>query len=131
MLCLIISEVLLVKNIGVFSLVFFIMIGCNNKKPESLITKKDMVAILIDLHMAEAKVNSLSLSSDSAHGLFKVFEKQLYDKYQVTDSIYLKSFNYYLNELDAMDDIYTSVVDTLIRRQKMIDPSISERARFN
>lgn len=104
-----------VKKLLILSLIF-ILCACNSEEiepPENLISKEQMVGFLLDLHLAEAKINMLAVPRDSAKLLYKHYEKHLFDKHGIEDSAYYQSFQYYLNDLQAMDEIYGAVVDSL------------------
>lgn len=72
-----------------------------------------MISFLVDLHLAEAKINVLAIPHDSAKLLYKHYERYLFDKHGIKDSAYYQSFQYYIQDLQAMDDIYGAVVDSL------------------
>ena len=73
-----------------------------------------MVSFLIDLHLAEAKMNYAEVrQSDSTEILFRNYEKYLMNHHGFTDSVYLESYAYYLDHMELMDEIYKDVVDSL------------------
>lgn len=73
-----------------------------------------MVSFLIDLHLAEAKMNYAEVRrSDSTEILFRNYEKHLMNQHGFTDSVYLKSYTYYLDNMELMNEIYDDVVDSL------------------
>jgi len=80
-----------------------------------------MVDILIDLHLAEATVENIGLNTDSAASLYKYLEKQVYDSHEISDSLYLRSINYYMENPKQLDRIYSIVVDSLSVREKILD----------
>jgi len=79
----------------------------------------EMVAFLIDLHTAQAEVQNLKLQPDSAAFLFNVLERQILDDHNSEDSVFYKSYSWYLDRPDQMLDIYTAVVDTLSLRESL------------
>lgn len=80
-----------------------------------------MISFLIDLHIAEARINDLSLRRDSAEAFFKEVEDSLYAKNGIpNDSIYQKSYEYYLRDVNALDAIYSAVVDSLSLRERLV-----------
>ena len=94
----------------------FTLCACSSEEiepPENLISKEQMIGFLLDLHLAEAKINTLAVPRDSAKLLYKHYERYLFDKHGIEDSAYYKSFQYYLQDLQAMDEIYGAVVDSL------------------
>ena len=104
-----------VKKLLILSLTF-ILCACSSEEiepPENLVSKQQMIGFLLDLHLAEAKINMLAVPHDSAKLLYKHYEKYLFEKHGLEDSAYYQSFQYYLHDLQAMDEIYGAVVDSL------------------
>jgi hypothetical protein len=105
-----------------FFLIIFLIgtFACTKNKPapEHLLSKEKMVSILIDVYIAEGKVNSLDVKTDSMSNLFAAYEKHIFQKHEVTDSIYRESYQWYLEDIIAMDQIYSAVVDSLSLRER-------------
>lgn len=80
-----------------------------------------MVDYLIELHIAEAKIQNLRLKKDSSELVFKVYEKHLLEKNGLTDSIFIRSYNYYLQNPSQLEIIYESVVDSISVRKSVQD----------
>ena len=98
---------------------FAILIGCDtdaslSEPPPQLLDKDQMVSFLIDLHLAEAKMNYVEAGkTDSLEILFRNYEAYLMSQHGFTDSVYLDSYAYYLDHMELLDDIYSDVVDSL------------------
>ena len=111
-------------NIKIILFVTAMLFSCTKKdvreKPEWLLEKDKMIGFLIDLHLTEAKLIKLGVKRDSTDKLFKVYEKQLFGKHQINDTIYFKSYNYYLEDVKEMKEIYVAVVDSLNVREQLI-----------
>lgn len=106
----------------VFAIIFsFMLLACNNdemvefvQKPAQLLTKDQMVAFLVDLHLAEAKISYAGVGrADSTEQMFRNYEAYLFEKHNITDSVYYQSYEYYLAHMEQLDEIYASVVDSL------------------
>lgn len=101
-----------------------ILLSCNKKedgeKPDWLLEKDKMIGFLVDLHLTEAKLTKLGVKRDSTRKLFQAYEKQLFEKHQINDSIYYKSYNYYLEDVKEMKEIYVAVVDSLNVREQLL-----------
>ncbi|MEM9671194.1 MAG: DUF4296 domain-containing protein [Bacteroidota bacterium] len=81
--------------------------------PADLLSKDQMVSILIDLHLAEAKMSYTgSRKADSIEIIFRNYERAIFDEHSITDSTYFRSYEYYLEHMDQMERIYTAVVDS-------------------
>lgn len=101
----------------------FMGFSCVNKPapPEGIMSQQEMVDFLIDIHIIEAKVSMSRIPYDSVKLFFDEVEDSLYRKHHVTDSIYKKSYQYYLEKIDLMEEIYSAVVDSLSLRERILD----------
>jgi hypothetical protein len=43
-----------------------------------------------------------------------LLEKDIFSKYRVTDSVFIESMEYYLEDAEKMDRIYARVIDSLV-----------------
>jgi len=59
------------------------------------------------------------MNKDSVRVFFPEVEKRLFEKHDIDDSLYLISFNYYLENVELMEEIYTAVVDSLSLRERL------------
>ncbi len=89
----------------------------NEKAPEGVLSKEDMVRILIDVHITEAKVTQKGLPPDSAREAFHKSKEAILQKNHVKSEIFEESYNYYMSNLKGMDEIYSAVVDSLSLRE--------------
>lgn len=71
-----------------------------------------------ELYIAEEKVNQLVLSRDSAKSVFNVMSQKVFESAAVNDSIFKRSFDYYMERPKEMELIYTALVDTLQLREQ-------------
>lgn len=100
---------------------FISLFSCskNEKIPADVLGPPKMVSILADIHELETMVGSLKLTYDSSTVLYKQQQSLIFEKHQVSDSVYLKSFDYYLQHVEVLDQIYAAVVDSLSLRRNM------------
>lgn len=99
---------------AIFSLIMLTAIACREKKEDGIIMSKEaMVHHLIDLHIAEAEVQNLRLKKDSTQKIFKIYEHYLLEKNGLTDSLFIRSYNYYMEHPKELEEIYESVVDSI------------------
>lgn len=89
------------------------LIACAEEKPEGVLSKAEMVQIMEELYLAEEKVNNLALARDSAKKVFEVMGAKVFESASVTDSVFKRSFDYYMEHPKEMELIYTALVDTL------------------
>jgi hypothetical protein len=102
-------------------------IACSsNDPPKDLIEQEIMVDIMIDIHLAEAGIQDLRLQKDSAEKVFAAQEKFILKKYDVSDSSFIKSYNFYLENPEIMEQMYTAIIDSLSLKQVLLRESDSE-----
>ena len=68
---------------------------------------------MIDIHLIEEKVNQLNFSKDSSKAIFNILEKEIFEKYNISDEEYRKSYSNYFFNPKELDDIYQSVIYSL------------------
>ena len=79
-----------------------------------LLDKSKMASILIDLHLAEAKMSYIGAKqADSTEIIYRNYEYAIFKEHGVTDSVYFRSYEYYLEHMGEMEQIYSAVVDSL------------------
>jgi hypothetical protein len=95
--------------------------GCikEEKIPDDIMSKQKMVDFLMDLHIVEARISLARIPNDSIKLFFPEIEDSLYKKHQITDSLYKKSYQYYLQHIRQMEEIYSAVVDSLSLRERI------------
>ncbi len=84
------------------------------ERSADLLDKSIMTSILIDLHLAEAKMSYTgSRNADSIEIIYRNYEYAIFEDHNVTDSVYFRSYEYYLDQMEEMEQIYSAVVDSL------------------
>jgi hypothetical protein len=107
------------KYLSIFILMMITLSSCSDNKPEELINKDKMTQILIEMHIAEAKVNTLGLSSDSTDVLINLMTERVLNQLGYTEEEYLTSYNYYMRDVRQMEQLYSRVVDSLSLREEI------------
>ncbi len=98
--------------------------SCGKKSAsDGVMSEDEMVNFLIDLHIAEANVQDLRLNTDSAQVVFSMVEKLLYKQHGTTDSIFINSYQYYLERPEQLEIIYAAVIDSLSLKQVLMRES--------
>jgi hypothetical protein len=97
-----------------------ILLGCSGRKerPEGILKPSEMVHMYTEMYVAEEKVNRLSLPRDSAEKVFKIIEKKVFEKTNISDSAFRQSIEFYMNHPQDLELIYTAVVDSLNLREQ-------------
>lgn len=107
----------LLRYLGMLLLGGWLATACTNptdRKPAGLIEEGKMAEILTEVHMAEARVSRLSLTSlDSSQVAYEHMEKQIFKKFGVDTGAYRKSYVFYSSHPANMEVIYKQVTKSL------------------
>ena len=97
-----------------------LVMACTNqtdKQPDGLIDEDRMADILTEVHIAEARVSRLSLTSiDSSQIAYKHLESQIFRKFGVDTAAYRKSYIFYSSHPEDMATIYKRVTENLQKK---------------
>ena len=85
--------------------------------PANLLPREQMISVLVDLHITEARVETSRLAPDSARVLFREVSKELYARHQTDEKTFRQSLSYYAIHGKDLEEIYGSVVDSIAVRQ--------------
>jgi hypothetical protein len=107
-----------VKNLIIYISLFLPFPAEVLKESNNVLSEDKMVSILVDIHLTEGFVQSLSIPYDSSRKLYPVLEKEIFEKHEVADSVYLNSLQYYLRDTEKMEGIYERTIDSLTVREK-------------
>lgn len=108
------------KLLIIFLFIVFALESCDKtpfEKPNPLIKEKQMIDMLVDVHLADAaftimRNDSLVIKSSSTDFYYSVLEK-----YQVPDSIFEKSFVYYASNPKKFEKMYREVMNKLSKME--------------
>ncbi len=106
------KKLFLLVLIGSFS-------ACMEKKeiPKDILPKSVMTSLLIEKHISETRAASQSLTADSAKALYDALQNIVYKKHQVDSAKFNRSFRYYSEHVEDLDQIYATIVDSLSLRE--------------
>jgi hypothetical protein len=90
---------------------------------KSILTREQMVKALTEIYLAEQKINRLGLPRDSAEREFGRFQRLVFEKIEVQDSVFKRSFDYYMDRPREMEIIFTGLVDSLSLMEQRIESS--------
>jgi hypothetical protein len=103
-----------VKKAIVLIFVGLVLYSCDRQRlPEGILEEDKMVELLIDIHLAEGLVSTFPIHYDSSRVLYPLFEKEVFRKHQVPDSVFRRSFEYYMRDTRVMDRLYARTIDSL------------------
>lgn len=95
--------------------------NCSKKQseiPDGVLNRDEMVRVLIEVHILEAKIKKLYLNKDSSQVVYNHYEKMLFDDMGVSKETYDESVAFYVEHLEVYQGIYERVVDSLMVKQK-------------
>ncbi|WP_428653269.1 DUF4296 domain-containing protein [Runella sp.] len=104
-----------------FSLFSFLLFGCQDEPdiPAGTVSEAKMAQILTDIHIIEARVGRLALTSlDSSTIITEHLKLQVFKKYGVDSATYNRSYKFYSTNPIYLERIYDIVVKQLEVRQK-------------
>ena len=100
----------------IFAFIVFAFISCDKEvieKPRHLIKEKQMINMLVDIHLAEATFNKMQNDSIVRKSSSVNFYYSVLAKYEVPDSVFEKSFLYYASSPKNFEKMYREVMNKL------------------
>ena len=111
----------------VMQFVFVVMLpllfiaGCSSEEekiPQEVIPRDKMIAILIDVQIAEARIQSNNLNTnDSTKQIALGYYNYIFQKHHIKSSEFKSSFKYYAERLEMLNKMYEEVITGLSKRQ--------------
>ena len=100
---------------------FLVWSACSSaKKPEGVLTQPQLAALLIDIYLAEARLEVMPVAKDSSVRYFVPFEEKLLKTKGISDSTLKQTYSYYFAHPKELEQVYDAVIDTLMVRDKQI-----------
>ncbi len=113
------------KTIVCLAAAIFMVIysGCSPKQASvdeknSILSQQELSSFLIEMYLAEARMEGRPLAVDSVIHLFVPYETKLLKKYNLTDSTLKLTYQYYLDHPKQMEQVYDVVIDSLNLREQ-------------
>ena len=110
------------KNIS-YSLVLLFIVSCYKfkepEKPKNLISKAEMINILIDLKLIASVTSGEDMKVLDSNNVQS--QKYIYKKYNIDSTQFALSNNYYAFHVEDYEDIYTKVKDSLENLSKFYE----------
>jgi hypothetical protein len=103
-----------------FILMVVLCVSCGEKaeNTEKVLTKAELAAFLIEMYLAEARVDNLPIPKDSSIKLFIPYEEKLMKKFNLTDSSLKHTYQYYIDHPKDMEQVYDVLIDSLTLREQ-------------
>jgi Domain of unknown function (DUF4296) len=102
--------------------IFLILTACenhqspsvgNSEKPDSIISRDQMIGILSDVHLTEAALAYLKTSGKQMKGLSNDYYKAVFSKYKISRKRFTSSFDYYKRDQEGLIKMYDEVIKKL------------------
>jgi len=104
-----------------------LLVSCGYKKgaiPEStsIINKKKMAVVLVDVYLAEAALLTTSQEGKNTKEYTTLYYNYIFEKNEITRGQYINSIHYYSFHLKEMKDVYNDVINrlTVLHKQHRI-----------
>lgn len=90
--------------------------SCDNPepKPKGMLSDEEMVMVLSELHLAEARADLLGIPQDSLRPLLEKRYEEIFAELDVDTAAFNATFAYYEHNPAQMDSLYQKVVDNLV-----------------
>ena len=112
----------------------FAIVSCEESvvpKPDNLIKEKQMIEMLVDIHLAEATYTKFRYDSIMKNNSSANFYYSVLDKYQVVDSVFEKSFIYYASVPKDFEKMYRKVMNELSQTEQEYSGRKEELLQFD
>jgi len=96
--------------------------GSDTQKPDSLISRRQMVRILTDVHLTEAAVSFIKTRGDASKNLSEDYYTVVFSKYKISRKNFESNFDYYKRDQEDLIKMYEEVIDNLERLKKQWQP---------
>lgn len=103
-----------------FSLLVLLWSCQKEKESDSILSREQMVDVMMEIYLAEARTTLLPVPRDSAYRLFLPFQDSLLHRKGIADSTLKKSYAYYLQRPKEMEAIYDAIIDSLSLREQRL-----------
>ncbi len=96
--------------------------SCNNKekvkKPWVFLDEQQMIDVLTDSYLIEAELTQKRSSGTEVAPLQKAYYDQLFEHYEITDTIFQENMNYYTYHPEVLERVMDSVMNRFIKAQQ-------------
>jgi len=99
-----------------FTFIVIAFISCDREvieKPRHLVKEKQMISMLVDIHLAEATFNRMQTDSIVSKSSSANFYYSVLEKYEVPDSVFERSLLYYASNPKNFEKLYREVMNKL------------------
>lgn len=102
-------------------IVLLTLVGCSGRKgpqaPQDLIQKDSMIAIMVDIHIADAVADQRFGSDKPNLDFTNALYHRIYENHHVSANQYKASFTYYETQPAEMNKMYEQVITELSKKE--------------
>ena len=112
------------KKLIFFALLIFTACGENESTRTDILSEDEMTNVLLDIYITEAKVVNYTprLPRDTSMIIFDSLKMDVLDRYNLSDSLFKESLQYYFQRPDELDVIYGRIIDSLNLKIQKTEP---------
>lgn len=89
-------------------------------KPQKIVPRSKMQAVLTDIHIAEGAAKSDSIPRDSSDYYVRTYYQAVLEKHDLSHKKYQRSLKYYVENPDVMAPMYKPIMKELKERKKAL-----------
>jgi hypothetical protein len=105
----------------------FLIIGCEQKNtPPDIWSRETMVNFLTEAQLLEAKISIKKLPTEQRDSLYLIYYEELFAAFNTDRETWAKNMEYYKNDPETLDEIYTEVISRLNLLESEIHNSTTE-----
>lgn len=90
----------------------------DTEKPDKVLDEKEMVEVLVDVHLAEAVLTRIRGKGENVEDLTNAYYQKVFEKHEINKKIFDTSMYYYQQNLGEMDEIYEQVITKLNKMER-------------
>jgi len=108
-----------------FLILLCLLLACAEKKeniPQDILSEKEFVVVLKDIHLAKAKFE-LQKNKDLERGKNELVNSYtlIYKKNNVSEDTFKKTLDYYAQNPEKLERIYTNILEKLTKDRSALD----------
>ncbi len=115
---------IVIKRIIYIVLVCFTVSCAQKERPENVFSPDKMADVMLDVHLTQGITQARILTKDSTLVSSEALTNFVYEKHQITEEDYQRSFDWYSDNLKDFDAVYARVIEKLNQMEaaRMVDP---------
>ena len=107
------------RSLVILSMALFLLLtGCGPAQRDDVLTEDQMVDLMMDFYLREARLKDVRVGEDSGAILFNHFRKLYNDRNLTQDTLIDKSLRYYLADPVLLNRIYDRLIDSLALKEQ-------------